>query len=175
MEIGIGHDWSWHSESLFVFGAVDGVEGLEGGGGPDAESANVTTWGELEQVELVDWEEGDTWDVSESEGQTIVLGVDDQWASLLDTSSISHFTTSGTESSGCFDTFDISPGIGLTENTDGILGLGQSLDRVFNNQWEFWNLFDSVTLSHGQSWESSGGDGGDGGITSLGDIDLKTP
>ena len=173
LEIGIGHDWSWHGESLLVVGAVDGIEGLEGRGGPDAESADMSTWGEFEQVEFVNWEEGNTWDVSESEGQTIILGVDDQWSSLLDTSSVSHFTTSGTESSRGFDTFNISPCVGLTENTNGILGLGQSLNRVFDNQWEFWNLFDSVTLGHGQSWKSSGGDGGDGGITSLGDIDLN--
>jgi len=175
LEISIGHDWSWHGESLLVVGAVDSIEGLEGGGGPDAESTNVSTWGEFEQVEFVNWEEGDTWDISESEGQTIILGIDDQWASLLNASSVSHFTTSGTESSGGFDTFNISPGVGLTKNTDGILGLGQSLNRVFDNQWEFWNLFDSVTLGHGQRWESSGGDGGDGGITSLSDIDLSEP
>lgn len=37
--------------------AVDVVESLEGALGPDAESAQVTTWRDLQQVEFVHWQQ----------------------------------------------------------------------------------------------------------------------
>jgi len=33
----------------------------------------MTTWSQFQQIQFVDWQKGDTGDVSESEGDTIVL------------------------------------------------------------------------------------------------------
>ena len=70
------------------------------------------------------------------------------------------------------DTLDVSPGVGLAEDGDGVLGLLDGLDGVVQDKWELWDLLDAVTLGHGQSWESSGGNGGDGSVTTLGYVDL---
>ena len=67
LEISIGHDWSWHGEALLVLGGVDLVEGVESGLSPDAEAANVSTRGQFEKVQLVNWKKSDTGDVAESE------------------------------------------------------------------------------------------------------------
>ena len=52
-------------------GAEDGVELLESGLGPDAEPANVSTGGQLEQVQVVDANGVDSRDVPERLGQTL--------------------------------------------------------------------------------------------------------
>jgi len=107
-------DGGWDAPVLFGGGAggevaVDGVEGFEGIFGEDEESANVSTWSESENVQVVDIENFDAWDVSESSDNTVVLGVYDGWAEFLDVSSVSRFTSAGSHSSGGIDSFDIIP------------------------------------------------------------------
>jgi len=55
-DVGLGDDVGWEEEVTLERGwlgggAVDLVEGGEGGRGPDDEAAEVTTWGELEEVQ----------------------------------------------------------------------------------------------------------------------------
>ena len=101
------------------------VEGVEGGGSPDAESADMSAWGEFQQVEFVNWEKSDTGDVAEGKSDTIVLAVDDKWTTLLNVTSVSHLTTTGTVTAAGLDTLNISPGVCFSQNGDGVLGLLQ--------------------------------------------------
>ena len=59
-------------DSLFSVGSEDVVEGSEGVFGEDNESAEVTTWGELEEVESVDVAGIDTGEVA---GGSLKVGV----------------------------------------------------------------------------------------------------
>ena len=101
------------------------------------------------------------------------LGVDDKGTTLLDVASVSHLATAGAVAAGSLDALNIGPGVGLAEDCDGILGLLDGFDRVVQDKWELWDLLDAVTLGHGQSWESGGGNGGDGSVTALGYVNLE--
>ena len=45
---------------LLLVCAVDGIKSLEGRLGPDAEAAEVATWRDLEQVQVVHIDQGNT-------------------------------------------------------------------------------------------------------------------
>ena len=64
MEIGIRQDGSWHAESLLVLRGVDCVKCTEGTCGPDGKSTDMSAWSKFQEVELVDWNEGDAGDIT---------------------------------------------------------------------------------------------------------------
>ena len=150
LKIGVSQDRARHRETLLVGGGVDRVERLEGIGGIDGESTDMSTRSELEEVELIDGEKGDAGDVSHSLDDTVVVLVDDERASLLDSSSVSHFTASSSESSGFLDSVDVIDGADSLEYADGGLGLLECLGSAVDDEWEFWNSRDDVTLGHGE-------------------------
>ena len=79
---------------------VKTIKLLEGRLGPDAEPSNMSTRSNLEEIESVDIDEGDTWDVTESAGDTIVLVVDDKWSSALDATTVPHLSLASTAAAG---------------------------------------------------------------------------
>jgi hypothetical protein len=175
LEISVGEDWSWHGEAFLVGRRVDGIKSLESFGGVDGESSNVATWGELEEVKLVDWDKGNAWDVSHGLDDTVVVLVNHEGTSLLDSSSVSHLSSTGSESSSFLDSVDVVEGADLSEDGDGGLGLLESLGGGVDYEWELRDVVDNVTLGHGEGWDTGGGDGRDGGISSLGDVDTSVP
>jgi hypothetical protein len=175
LKIGVGQDRARHRETLLVGGGVDGVERLERVGGVDGESTDVSAGGEFEEVELVDGEEGDAGDVSHGLDDAVVVLVDDERAPLLDSSSVSHFTASGSESSGLLDSVDVVDSADGLEHADGGLGLLESLGGAVDDKWEFRNSRDDVTLGHGEGRNASSSDGGDGGVSSLSDVHSSMP
>ena len=175
LEVGVRQDRSRHREALLVRGGVDGVECFESVGGVDGESTDMSTGSEFQKVELVDGEEGNAGDVSHSLDDTVVVLVNDKWTSLLDSSSVSHLSSAGSESSGLLDSVDVVDGTDLLEDGDGGLGLLQTFDGGVEDEWELRDVVDNVTLGHGKGWDTGGGDGRDGGISSLGDVDTSVP
>lgn len=175
LKISVGEDWSWHGEALLVSRRVDVIKSLESLGGIDGESSDVATWGELEEVKLVDWEEGNAGDVSHGLDDTVVVLVNNKGTSLLDSSSVSHLSSTGSESSSFFDSVDIIDGADLLEDGDGGLGLLESLGARVDHKRELRDVVDNVTFSHGEGWDTGGGDSRDGGISSLGDVDTSVP
>jgi hypothetical protein len=131
VEVGLGHAVLGEEEvALELRGlggaAVDGVEGGEGVGRPDDETAKVTTRGELEEVEGVDVAALDTGDVAEGlEELLAVLGrvVDDQGAATLDVATVPQLTLTGAELAGVLDLLDIGGGTDGGEEVDGLGGL----------------------------------------------------
>jgi len=179
-QIAVGHLWLWQAEvnlggRLALVRAVDLVELLEGRLGPDAEATQVTTWSDLEQIQTRDVEEGDTWNVSECASETLVLVVDDKWASLHDASAVTHLTLTGTESLGGIDLLNVLPGLELLEKLDGLLGALDLLDLVAQDQWDLGGLFDLVALGQDEAGNAGGSDGADEGIASLLDVHLAVP
>lgn len=175
LKIGVGHDGSWHAESLLVCRAVDGVKSIESSSSPNAETSNVSTGGKFEEIEFVDGEEGNAGDVAESKRDTLILLVNNKGAAFLDTSSVSHFSASGSEASGRFDTLDVIPGSDLSEDTDSVLSFFQGLDGVIDDKGKFGDFLNRVTFGHGESGDGGGSNGRASGITSLGHVDLAVP
>lgn len=147
-DVGVGDDVSWKR-------GVDRVQSSEGGFGPDDESTQVGTWSQLQQAEGSDVGGLDTWDVSEGLDDTVILSVDDQRTSSLGESSASHLTLTCSHLLGLDDLDDVLVGVQSLQSSNGVLGLFDRLQVVGDNQWDFSNLFDSVTSS-----QNKGGDGG---------------
>merc|ERR1712035_144413 len=119
--------------------------------------------------------EGDAGDVSHSLDDAIVVLVNDKRASLLDASSVSHLSSTGSESSGFLDSIDVVNGANGSEHADGGLGLLQSFSSTVDDKGELRDARDDMTLGHSEGGNASGSDGGDGGKSSLSDVDSSVP
>merc|ERR1719348_2264071 len=168
--LGLGQDPAGLGRAWLAPGAVQTVQLLEGCFGPDAESANMTSRSQLEEVDGVN-----SRDVPECLGQTLILVVDDKRSSLLDVTSVSQLTLAGSHTSGGVHLGNIIPGLVTSEEHDSLLGLLKSLDLVGHNKRNLADAIDDVTLGHDQSGDPSGGNGGAHGVPLLGDIDLPVP
>ena len=84
-------------------GAVEGVQPLEGGLGPDDEPAEVAAGGELEEVESLDGDGVAAGDVAEGAGDALVVVVDDEGAELLDAAAVAHLAAAGAHALGLVD------------------------------------------------------------------------
>ena len=97
----------WHVPLLvmnFFFwrncpGTIDSVKFLECRLGPNTESANVTTRSNFQQIQAVHIDQRNARYVAESPTDAVVLWVDDYWTTALNTSAVSHFTDTSTETS----------------------------------------------------------------------------
>jgi len=72
-QIGVAHARSVEGISGFLgsvifVGSEDGVQGFESGSGVDDESSDLSTWGQLQNVESVDITDFDSWNVSNGSG-----------------------------------------------------------------------------------------------------------
>jgi hypothetical protein len=79
---------------------VEGVQALESRLSPDAETTNMTTRSKLHEVQFVNRNHGNSGDVTESLGQTLVLAIDDQRSQLASTAAIAHLTLTCAETPG---------------------------------------------------------------------------
>jgi hypothetical protein len=180
LEVGVLDDSRWDTPVLLGATAgthvtVDGVEGFERVFGEDEESSNVSTWSQSENVQLVDVQTVNAWDVSEGLDNTVILSVDDAWAQLLDVLAVSHLTSASSHSAGGVNSLDIVPSADSLEKVDGLLGLLVLLCVVGDNEWDFWDVVDLVALGHNESWYASGGDSGRHSVSALVDVTLLVP
>lgn len=142
-------------------GSVDDVQCLEGSGGPDDETTEVTTRGELEEVQGVDIGCLNTGQVAETldELSAVNLGVvDDQRTTTLAVATASELTLTGTELLGALGLQDILAGTDGSQDLEssGGLGSGRALeDGGVDDQGNLGNFRDGVTTS-----EEEGGDSG---------------
>ena len=133
--------------------AEDAVEGLEGVLGPDDESAEVTTGGELEEVKSVNVDEVDTWEVSGGSLHILILlSVDDEGTTSEDISGVSHFALASS------DLLGVSRSLHVITSTNTLEGLEEGLSGVniegLNNQGELGDVLDLVASSHNQGSDS---------------------
>ena len=108
-------DGRWEQEILLQRGgggaaAVDDVEGLEGGGCPDDETAEMSSWCELQQVEGKDGAGLYTGDVAECKVKFLSVDfwvVDDERATALTVTASTELTLTCAELAGLLDLVDI--------------------------------------------------------------------
>jgi len=111
-------DWGWEEEILLQVGwggggSVDGIEGLEGGGGPDDEASEVAAWCELEEVKGEDGGSLNTGDVAESEGELLSINlrvVDNERSTALTVTAATELTLSCAELAGVLDLGNVCGG-----------------------------------------------------------------
>ena len=137
-EVGLRDDVGREEEVLLELGgaggaAVDLVEGLEGGRGPDDEASEMAAGGELEEVEGGDGAGLDAGHVAESgdEALAVDLGVvDDQRSAALAVAATPHLTLTGAELLGALDLLDIGTGTDGLQETEsgGGLGIGGTVE-----------------------------------------------
>lgn len=151
-------------------GAVDLVKSLEGSRGPDDESAEVTTRGELEEVEGRDGGGLNTGDVAEALDELLAIDlgvVDNQRTTALAVAAATELALTGTELLGALDLLELSTGADSLEEGEGgsSAGDGAALNesRVDNQG----NLRDGHDLVATGEQERSGGRGSQGGAGSI--------
>merc|ERR1719278_2579478 len=179
-EVSVGHLWLGEVPASLGGGglspcAVKTIEFLKCRLSPDAEPADVTAWGKLQQVQVVHLDDINAGDVPEGLGDSLVLVIDDEGAQLLDVATVPQLTLAGTHAAGGVNLGDISPSLVPPEELNGLLGASEALHRVGNHQRHLRDSINDVSLCHHKCWHTSGGDGGAHGVPLLGHADLPVP
>lgn len=127
-------------------GSEDGVELFESVFSPNAESSDVSSGGKLEEVESGNVDGLNSGNVSQSFNERYVgTLVDDQRSSSGSVSSVSDFTSSGSDLLSVNDFLDISPSSDVLKESDGFLGSFNLFGGVVNDEWEFRDVINSVS------------------------------
>jgi len=179
--VGVGEDGSVESVTVLLLRAEsvcseDLVQGLEGGFGPDDESAEVTTWGELFKVESADVADVDSGNVSDGLDELdVFVGVDEERSSSEFESLGSALALSGSGGLGFDASFDVFPSTDSLEESDGILGLFNGFDLVFNDAGNVGDGGESVSSGQNEGDISGGSQSRGDGVSLLLEVDLSVP
>jgi hypothetical protein len=178
-EVSAGHHVSVEGVSaldgrLLGVGSEDGVKGGEGILGEDNESSNVSTWGQLEEVESLDVADIDTWEVSGNLSHLLVLVTENnEWALLEDVLGVSVLSFSSSLLSFLSHSLEIGTGSQVLEGGEESLG-GVNVE-VVGDEGEFWDVLNSVTSGHDEWWAGRSSESGGDGVSSLVGVDLSVP
>ena len=130
--------------SLLSVGTEDFVEVLESISSENNESAEVTTWGELEQVKSVDRASVNTWEVTGGSLDVgVLITINNEWTLGHLEAGVSLLVGTSTGSLGGTDSSEILSGTNVVEGGEEILG-GVNVEGV-NNEWELWDGVNMVT------------------------------
>lgn len=179
-EVGVGHGAVGKVETILllgwrVIGSEESVELIEGSLGPDAESAEVSTRGELEEVEVVDRGQLHTRKISKALVNALGLVKDDKRTASLSVSAVSGLTNAALELARLLGLLDISVGTESLQESLGILSALDFVESIIKHQRKLWDLVHTVSTSHDEGWDSRGGKSGGHSVTSLVDVDLSVP
>lgn len=110
-------------------GAPQVVESLDGALSPDTESAEMSSWSEMSDVESVDVEVVDSWDVSACSGEGLaVIVTDDKRSSSVLEPSVSHLALSASELLGESDSVEVLVDSESLHDFNGIFSSGDRVD-----------------------------------------------
>jgi len=137
-----------------VEGAKDFVENLESTLSPDDETTNVTTRGKLKEVEPLDIDKFDSWDVSESFHNTLVLIIYNEGTTTLTMPTIPEFSLPSTEFTGIGDFDNISMSFQRLQEGDCLLSLSERLSSTGNHQGNFLDLLDAMATGKNKARKS---------------------
>jgi len=156
-KVGLGDNVGGKEEALLAL--VDGVELLDGSRGPDDETAEVTTRGELEEVEGIDGGGLNTGDVAEALDEVLAVGlggVDDERTTALAVATAPHLTLTSTELLGLLNLLDVGASANSLEEGNGSSGLSSAGESGgVDNEGNLGDGSDLVAAGH-----QEGSDGG---------------
>lgn len=158
-----------------LVGTVELIEKSESASGPDDETANVTTGGKLEQVQVTDINSLNTGNVAESLGNTVVLTVDDKRSTTLTVTAVTDLTNTSAELAGVGNLDDISVSIESLEESNSFLGLGKSLGLIGNDKRNFLDLLNAMSTSKDKGGKSRSSQGRGSSIAALVLVDAYVP
>lgn len=177
-DISAGHNGSVQGEARllggsFVVSSKNGRESLEGILGVDHESTEMSSWGELEDVESRDVASINTWEISSGLLDVSgVITVDEKWTLSHDVSRVSIFSSSLSDLLGLSDLSKISSSTELGEGGQERLGVGV---LGLENERELWDGVDFVTSGHDERGASGSSKSRGNGMSSLSDIASLVP
>lgn len=156
--------------------AEDLVKSSESGFTPDDESAEVTTGGELLKVKSVDVADFNTGDVSDGsdEGDVFVV-VNEKGTSSKAVSLVSELTLTSSDGLGVGNSFNIFVGTESLQQSNGVSGLFNTFDLIFEDQRKVGDVGDSVASSHDEGSNSGSSKSSSNGVSLLLDVDLSVP
>lgn len=141
-------------------GAEELVQVLERALGPDAETAELTTGGELEEVESGHVDNFNSGDVSESlDKLSVLVVVDDERAlpdAILLVSGLADASSDGLVED---DLLDIFEGADSLEEGEGVFGFFNGLESVLNDERDLGDLRDAVAPGEDERNDAGGSDG----------------
>lgn len=180
LEVSVGEEGLGEEETLLGLGtlgggAVEGVEGLKGGAGPDDEATEVTSGGEVEEVQGADGAELNTGDVPEGLGDTLVLLVNEEGTTPLGEATVPELSLSSPQLLGPLNLLDIAKSVDALEDGNSLLGLGDALNGVVDDEGDLSNPLDAVSAGHDEGGEGGGSEGRHNGETTLVLVDLPVP
>jgi len=179
--IRVGQDGSVESVTVLGLGAKsvcseDLVQGLEGGFGPDDESAEVTSGSKLLEVKSGDVADIDAGNVSDGMDELdVFVGIDEEGTSSELESLGSELALSRSGGLAFSDSFDVFPGADSLEESNSILGLFNGFDLVVNNAGDVGDSRESVSSGHNEGNISGGSQSRGNGVSLLLEVDLSVP
>lgn len=151
-------------------------QSLDGSLGPDAESSEMSTWGEVSDVESVDVDVLNSWEVSDGSFEVLRIVVsDDERSSSVLPSLSSSLSLSWSQFLGVDDSLDVVGDSVSLEDGHGLLSRSDVVDVIGEDQWQLWNVKDSVSSGLDQRSDGGGGDSGGQGVSPLLNVDLSVP
>lgn len=183
-EVGLGDDVGRQEVVLLSLanrggGSVDGVEGTEGGLGPDDEPSEVAAGGELEEVQGRHGAGLDTGDVAESldDAARALIGrvEDNERATTLAVTAATELSLSSTGLARGGHLDDVLVSADSLEESDGSTCLGQVVESGRgDDEGKLGNIRDAVTtgLDEGDGGRSGQGRRGSKAALSLGDLNV---
>lgn len=160
--------------TLLSVGTENVVQGLESIGSEDDESAEVTTWGKLEEVESVDIASVNTWQVAGGSSDIWVLvTVNNEWTLSHLEAVVSHLVETSTGSLGGTDSSEVLSDANGFEGSEESLG-GVNVKGV-NNEWELWDGVNVVTSGKDEWGNGGSSQSGGNSVSLLVGVDLSVP
>lgn len=160
-KVGLGDDVGGEEEALLAL--VDGVELLDGSGGPDDETAEVTAGGELEEVEGIDGGGLDAGEVAEALDELLAVGssaVDDEGTAPLAVAAASELALTSTELLGLLGLLNIGTSTDSLQEAESTSGLGGRAESLgVDDEGNLGNGSDLVATSEKKRSDSGGGKG----------------
>merc|ERR1719273_2564326 len=142
---------------------------------PNTESAHMATRSQLQKIESVHLDAIDSGDVTECLGHALILVINNERSQLLNSPPVSELALASPHPASGVHLGNVRPGVGLSQEDDGVLGLGVALDLVGHDHRDLGDLADLVALGHDEGWDTGGRDGRAHGVTLLGNVHFPVP
>jgi hypothetical protein len=160
-KVSVGHSTVRKMETFLqlgtsIIGSEERVELVKSTLGPDAESAEVSTRSELEEVEVVNRCHFNTREVSESLVESLRLVVDHKRTTSLSVSAVSCLANTTLKFAGLLGLLDIGEGTKSLQDDLGVLGAVDFVECVIKNQRHLRDLVNTVSTSHDEGRDSGG-------------------